>query len=266
VLDAHPEIIISNFSPRNTIDRWHHYKSESKGKDDSLKLRLFFDIHSMSRFHAMCGKRASSWSCVSENHKYCYNVPGQWQGTYRDKLKVIGDQAGTSTSKLLTNPQNVKVLEDIQRTLQTKLKFIHVIRNPFDNIATKLLRSNKLHGSKVAWDANFKANDSSLLDEIIAKHFRQAESAQRLLQYGKFEVLNIYSHEVVSNPEDNLQKLCNFMEVSCDKDYIDASSKLFYSSSHLTRNFVVWSSKQKQRVVKEMEKYPFLRSFSFDSS
>ena len=88
VLDAHPEIIISNFSPRNTIDRWHHYKSESKGKDDSLKLRLFFDIHSMSRFHAMCGKRASSCSCVSENHKYCYNVPGQWQGTYRDKLKV----------------------------------------------------------------------------------------------------------------------------------------------------------------------------------
>lgn len=55
------------------------------------------------------------------------------------------------------------------------------------------------------------------------------------------------------------------MEVSCDKDYIDASSKLFYSSSHLTRNFVVWSSKQKERVIKEMEKYPFLRSFLFDS-
>lgn len=88
VLDAHPEIIISNFHPRNTIDRWHHYKRKSKGRDDSLKLRLFFDIHSMSRFHAMCGKRAPSWSCVSENHKYCYNVPGQWQGTYRDKLKV----------------------------------------------------------------------------------------------------------------------------------------------------------------------------------
>lgn len=88
VLDAHPEIMISNYYPRNTIDRWDDYKRKSKGRNDSLKIRLFFDIHSMSQFHAMAGKRASSWSCVAKNHRYCYNVPGQWQGTYRDKLKV----------------------------------------------------------------------------------------------------------------------------------------------------------------------------------
>ena len=88
VLDAHPEIMISSYSPRNTIDRWDGYKRKSKGRNDSLKIRLFFDIHSMSRSHAMRGNRASSWACVAENHKYCYTVPGQWQGTYRDKLKV----------------------------------------------------------------------------------------------------------------------------------------------------------------------------------
>lgn len=94
----------------------------------------------------------------------------------------------------------------------------------------------------------------------------QVESVQRLLQYGKFEVLNIYSHEVVSNPKENLQKLCNFLGVACDEDYIDACSKLFHPSSHLTRNFIVWTSKQKERVTKEIKKYPFLRSFTFDSS
>jgi len=104
------------------------------------------------------------------------------------------------------------------------------------------------------------------LDEVIAKHFSQVEAAQRLLQYGKFEVLNIYSHEVVANPEENLQKLCKFLEVTCDKEYMDACSKLFYPSSHLTRNFIVWTSKQKERVTKEISKYPFLRSFTFDSS
>jgi len=42
---------------------------------------------------------------------------------------------------MLKEPENLKLLDEIQKTLETKLKFIHVIRNPFDNIATKLLRN-----------------------------------------------------------------------------------------------------------------------------
>ena len=55
--------------------------------------------------------------------------------------QVIGDKKGTTTSRTLRNPQNLKLLEEIETTLETQLKFIHVIRNPFDNIATKLLRN-----------------------------------------------------------------------------------------------------------------------------
>lgn len=55
--------------------------------------------------------------------------------------QVIGDKKGTTTSRTLRNPKNLKLLDEIQTTLNTRLKFIHVIRNPFDNIATKLLRN-----------------------------------------------------------------------------------------------------------------------------
>lgn len=55
--------------------------------------------------------------------------------------QVIGDKKGTTTSRTLRNPQNLKLLEEIETTLETQLKFIHVMRNPFDNIATKLLRN-----------------------------------------------------------------------------------------------------------------------------
>jgi len=55
--------------------------------------------------------------------------------------QVIGDKKGTTTSRILKEPKNVKLLDEIQATLKTQLKFIHVIRNPFDNIATKLLRN-----------------------------------------------------------------------------------------------------------------------------
>ncbi|KAJ7357534.1 hypothetical protein OS493_024340 [Desmophyllum pertusum] len=177
---------------------------------------------------------------------------------------VIGDKKGTATSVLLIKPNNFKVLDDIQRTLKTKLKFIHVIRNPFDNIATKLLRN--LETREMARDKSFKANNSTLLDEIITHYFNHVESAQRLHQYGKYEVLDIYAHEVISKPQENLQKLCNFLEVTNDKDYIDASSKLLYSKPSLTRHSIVWTSEQKLRVTNEMKKYPFMRPYSFDKN
>jgi len=35
----------------------------------------------------------------------------------------------------------MQILEEINQAVQIPMKFIHVIRNPFDNIATLLLRS-----------------------------------------------------------------------------------------------------------------------------
>lgn len=70
--------------------------------------------------------------------------------------KVIGDKKGTGTSHLLFKSENFHVLEEIQRTLKIPLKFIHVIRNPFDNIATKVLR--QLHTRDNARRGNFKVS------------------------------------------------------------------------------------------------------------
>jgi len=35
---------------------------------------------------------------------------------------------------------NLSILEDINQVVQVPIKFIHVHRNPFDNIATMMLR------------------------------------------------------------------------------------------------------------------------------
>ena len=37
--------------------------------------------------------------------------------------------------------QNMDVLKEIQQVLNIPFKFLHVVRNPFDNIATMLLRT-----------------------------------------------------------------------------------------------------------------------------
>ena len=42
---------------------------------------------------------------------------------------------------LAHNPMNI--LEEISQVVEVPIKFIHVIRNPFDNIATMFLRRTK---------------------------------------------------------------------------------------------------------------------------
>ena len=55
--------------------------------------------------------------------------------------KVIGDKKGGATSSLLREPDKLSILEEIRNVVKVPMKFIHVTRNPFDNIATMLLRA-----------------------------------------------------------------------------------------------------------------------------
>jgi len=39
------------------------------------------------------------------------------------------------------DPSKISILDEINQVVQVPMKFIHVTRNPFDNIATMMLRS-----------------------------------------------------------------------------------------------------------------------------
>ena len=54
-----------------------------------------------------------------------------------------------------------QVLDEIQQIIKVPLKFIHVNRNPFDNIATKVLKN--LDARDNARDQNFKVSFDRLL-------------------------------------------------------------------------------------------------------
>ena len=54
-------------------------------------------------------------------------------------LQVFGDGSGWEISKkLMEKPGTFKVLEDIQNVVGVPVKFIHVISNPYDVIASSV--------------------------------------------------------------------------------------------------------------------------------
>lgn len=55
--------------------------------------------------------------------------------------QVIGSKKGGVTTKLLVKSENMGALKELQKHLGISIKFLHVVRNPYDNIATMLLRT-----------------------------------------------------------------------------------------------------------------------------
>ena len=54
--------------------------------------------------------------------------------------QVIGDKKAAQASRILLETEGMESLKKLEKKLGVQLKFIHVIRNPFDNIATMTLR------------------------------------------------------------------------------------------------------------------------------
>ena len=53
---------------------------------------------------------------------------------------MIGDKSGALTAIAMRTRNAVDAVHLLEKTAGAKVKFVHVVRNPFDNIATMVLQ------------------------------------------------------------------------------------------------------------------------------
>ena len=104
-----------------------------------------------------------------------------------------------------------------------------------------------------------------MLDESIDIYFTMAATNQRVRERYGTAVLDIPGHETVLRPKETLQRLCDHLGVTCSENYFETCSKILYGAPSFTRNTVVWTVEQKERVTHMMRKYPFMREYSFEN-
>lgn len=109
-----------------------------------------------------------------------------------------------------------------------------------------------------------KVDKPGSLNGFIKSFFELAETNEKIRRLYGDAVLNVLSHEVISKPKETMERICDFLGVSCRKDYLGQAEKILFKKPSVTRHTVVWSDEQKDRVQNEMQKYSFLRSFSFE--
>ena len=176
--------------------------------------------------------------------RYSYAVEGQWQGRVR-ALRVIGDaNAGKTSRRLARDPAAV---EHATQVMGAPLRLVHVTRNPHDNIATLSQRPEHTMGTAI--------ETYDVLAGIVA----------RLIERGEPPVLTLRHESLIEAPQHELVRLCGYLGVEPDPDYLDACAGIVFRSPRRTRDEVSWTGDDIESVEALIGRRSFLQGYTFET-
>lgn len=225
LLDAHPNIIIAH--EMDALDFLQHGFSRNQ---------IFHLLLENSNQMAASGRRHSGYS---------YEVPNQWQGRFA-KLEVLGDKRGARSA--LAFYQDPGLLDLLKRKIDKDLKFVHVIRNPYDVLATMTRRSS-----------------SKTLDTNIDIFFTLCSGIIKLKnQLSPAQMFDLRLEFFVDDPKLHLRRLCSFMGVDADSRYLEDCAGIVFKSPKRSRFDIRWSRQSIQYVREQIESVRFLSGYTFE--
>jgi sulfotransferase family protein len=172
-------------------------------------------------------------------------VAGGWQGRFT-RLRVVGDKTGGESTKALAAEPDL--LERLEREFRVPVRVIHVVRNPYDNIASILRKPNNRRLSRVS-----------------QRHFATLRANAKLRRRLGDRVMDVRHEEFLAHPRQRLAELCRFVGLDPSPEYLDACARIVFSSPRHSRHEVDWPPKLRAKVDQRIARYDFLAGYSFDA-
>lgn len=233
LLDAHPSLMCSIESNALLLYRMGY----------SRRLLFYF---LQKRNNVFVNRFSAMWT------GYSYKVEGAFQGNSTNLL-AIGDKKGAGTTKQLIN--NFSLLAEFEQAIALPVKIVHVIRNPYDNIATIMLRAAQ----------KGKNCNRTFFEERLDYYKKHVETNQKIIANNPGKVLNVYHEDLIEDPKGELEKIVSFLGASADEDYLSKCSKLVYSSPNKTRHKIEWLPGMKEKVEAIISEVDFLKRYNWHS-
>ena len=231
MLNAHPDVMIA-----------HEYHALQKQRQHKTAASLYSHLLAQNKWFSSRGYR---WT------GYSYAIPTGWQNGTRE-LKIIGDKRGGASSRILhKEPER---LDHLQQLVEIPLKLIIVHRNPFDNIATRARGGNYYR----------RKPSTERINKEIIRHFRDVETIDKIKKQQKYDYIELTHEDFIQNPGINISKICDFLEITADHDYISICEQATHSSGSKSRNKVSWTKSQIQQINQQISRYDFLKDYTFE--
>jgi hypothetical protein len=225
LLDAHPDVVIAHGLDALRLLRLGF------GQDQLYTLILAND-----RSFTAFGRR---WTGSD------YTVPGAWQGRFR-RLRVISDKkGGQSTRRLGERPA---LLQRLRRTVGVPLRAVHVVRCPFDNIASMQLRR------------------PATLEQVVEEYFGLCETMAELCRrLDTDELAEVRYEDLVADPASSLRSLAGFLGVGGDEAWVAAAAAVVDDRPSRSRTRVTWPPELVAGVERRIGRYDFLAGYGFET-
>lgn len=223
LLDAHPEAVCA--AELGALKYLHAGYS---------KHQLFYLLMKNAQLQEISGQY--TWG-------YQYRVTGQYQGAWKQP-KVIGDKLGSgATMRLKARPW---LLNRLRRVIGTDIRFIHIVRNPFDNIRS------------------IAGMYSLGLDDSIGYYFSLCDSILELKKrISGSELIEFRYEDFIASPASHLLRLCRSFDLSEHDAYISACCAVVWPEPRLASQRSQWSDGQIRRVRDGVRRIPYLSGYTY---
>ncbi len=221
LLDAHPNIVVSH-----ELHAVRHLKAGIAFSEvaQAIQLNSYYFNH--------YGRGYTG---------YDYRVLGQHQGRCSE-LKVLGDKKANGTCRALL--KDLDLVHWLERAVPAPVTFIHVIRNPWDNIASKAYRTGMS------------------LDGAADSYLRNAAAIDVLRRRHPGQVVDVYLDDLSAAPADSLRRMLTRLGVGADDTYLDACGSIVFQSPRRTERSVAWPPELRGRTGREFRRLDHLSRFA----
>ena len=219
LLDAHPDAVIAH--------ELHALRHLARGASlDAISEAIVINAHVFD----MMGRAYTG---------YDYQIQGQWQGRYRELL-VAGDKKGNGSIRILRH--HPCLLDELAAC--DRLRLIHVIRNPYDNIATKARRT----GTSLEYAANGYFDNVAVIGALKKRH-------------GDL-MLDVHLDDLLAEPHQTLRTLLHHVHLGePEAAYLDACSAILFAKAHRSALETTWPAPLLQRISQQLDAIDFLQRY-----
>jgi hypothetical protein len=230
LLDAHPRAVVSD-----EVGAMRYIKANFSRRQ----------VMGLSIVIAQDAARRQRRKDGRDGRTYSYYVPGQSQGKW-EHIDVLGDSdAGGTVQRLNADPT---LLDCTARLMApANLRFIHVVRNPFDNISTMMIRGGRT------------------FEGAFARYFENCDALSILRpRIGLRRVHTVYHEDLIADARATLRGTCAFLGLDAPTAYLDACASILYHAPARSRSAIAWTPEMIRRVAGEIDRYDFLHGYSYD--
>ncbi|MCX6307177.1 MAG: sulfotransferase [Bacteroidetes bacterium] len=229
IIDAHPNAVISH--------ELHVGRLLKKGLS---KEKIFPMIIMNSIRFAQQGR---TWN------NYSYLIPGEWNGRYTS-IRVIGDKKGGRSTRFFTKKS--EVFECVDSSFGVPVRYVHVMRNPYDLISTLYLRRTVNAPDKL-----------KLLIDRCFQHIEHVEDLRKHIEPDSW--LDIYHEHFLGDPDESIETLFRFIGLEVPAGFIDHCKQIMFKTPHKSRLDIPWKEEEINYVAGKLAEFRRFSAYTFNS-